>query len=363
MKNTAHVPSKKRTFSILLAVGLLSIVGLVFVFESSVAESFNTFNDPYFLLKQQLIGFVIGTIALIIALFIPTKVWLGVSPILYIASIVGLILVFIPGIGLNLNGASRWMNIAGVTIQPVEFLKLSLILYFSSWLSKHQRFGPLLFLLGIPVILLLLQPDLGSMLLISAIGICMYFVAGGDIKRISILGLIAIPILIALILLEPYRMQRLKTFIDPSLDPQGSSFHIRQITLALGRGGWFGQGLGNSRQRFSFIPEASTDSIFSIAAEEVGFLGSLLILILFGFLFIQIFKVSKLPKLDPRLKLLSLGILCWFVLQTILNLSAVVALVPLTGVPLPFFSYGRSSLIMLLLATGIIVRISREAKT
>lgn len=356
---TAARTSTPAITTALLSALVLSACGLLFVFESSVAESFTTFHDPYYLLKQQLFGFAISIGAFVVGLLIPTAWWLMAAPVLFVGTLLSLVAVFLPGIGLRLNGANRWLNLGFFSVQPVEFFKLGMVAYFATWLSKHQRFGPFVFLLAIPAILLILQPDLGSLLLVLAIGLGLYFTAGGDLKKLALIGAAGIPLLVIAIALSPYRLQRIKTFINPELDPLGSSFHIRQITLALGRGGWFGQGIGNSQQRYSYIPEASTDSIFAIVGEEIGFVGSLMVLATFGAFFYSLYAIASKVRQRP-IQLLAFGILIWLVAQTLLNLSAVVALVPLTGVPLPFFSYGRSSLIMVLLATGIMIRIARE---
>lgn len=338
---------------------LLTIIGVIFVFESSTAESFSTFGNQYHYLIQHLIGLGFAFIAFLIGLFVPSKIWLKISPILYLLGIILLILIFIPGIGLSLNGARRWIALAGFRFQSIEFVKFSLIAFYSSWLSKHQRFGPFLFLTAIPAILVILQPDLGSLLLLLAIACGMFFTAGGDIKKLLLLGAIGTPFVIIAIISSPYRMQRLTTFLNPDSDPLGASFHIRQITLALGRGGLFGQGIGESQQKYSYIPEASTDSIFAIIGEETGFIGSLFIIILYGLFFYHGYKTVFNSSKPNSIKLLGMGIIIWIGLQVVLNLSAVVGLIPLTGMPLPFISFGRSSLVMILFATGILIRIGK----
>jgi cell division protein FtsW len=206
----------------------------------------------------------------------------------------------------------------------------------------------------------MLQPDLGSLLLVISIACSIFFVAGGNIKQLGLLAAVGIPLVLLAIIASPYRRDRLLTFLNPEADPLGTSFHIRQITIALGRGGLFGQGLGNSTQKFAYIPEASTDSIFAIIAEELGYLGSTaLILLLFGYMLLG-YQVIKNTE-DSGVRLLGLGLLTWLGVQMLLNLSSVVGLVPLTGVPLPFFSYGRSAVIMVLLAAGIITRIGKAS--
>jgi cell division protein FtsW len=347
----------------LLIVGLmavLSLIGLVFVFEASVTESFATYGDRYFQFKNHLIGFVIAWLAFVAGLMIPSRFWIKTAPLWVIAAVVLMAAVFVPGIGLNLNGASRWISIGGLTLQPVEFFKFALIAYLAAWLPTNSHLKPFLLVVAIPVVLLLLQPDLGSLLVVLSIAVSMYFISGKDLKKMVLVAAAAIPLVAGAILFSPYRMQRLLTFFNPESDPLGSSFHIRQIVLALGRGGLFGQGIGNSTQRFSYIPEAATDSIFAIVAEELGFAGSAIIITLFIVMLLAMFKVVTRTSNPLEIKLLGTGIAAWITAQTALNLSAIVALVPLTGIPLPFFSYGRSALIMILFASGVLLRTGKK---
>lgn len=274
-----------------------------------------------------------------------------------------LILVFIPGIGLRLNGANRWFTVFGLfTIQPVEFVKLALVTFFATWMVKHQRLLPLAVLTGLPVGLLMLQPDLGSTLIVLAVAFGMYFVAGGKMTYLSAIASLGLIFVVITIVSSPYRLQRVTTFFNPELDPLGSSFHIRQITLALGQGGWLGQGIGESKQKYNYIPEASSDSILAIVAEEVGFIGVLIISFLFWAYIVTAFKIAlKFPPGSFEY-ILALGLAIWFSAQTLLNIAAVVALVPLTGIPLPLFSYGGSSLVMIMLSTGILVKLAKVSQ-
>lgn len=338
---------------------LLSVLGLLFVFDVSIAESFNTFGNAYHFLQQHAIRLGIGLVAFITMCLIPLDWLKKLSLPIFIVGLISLVLVFVPGIGRELNGAHRWLFIGGFRFQPIEMFKLGLIIYFASWMSRHQKLLPFLFTTGVPAILLLLQPDLGSLLVLGAVAFIMFFIAGGEMKHILGIAGASVVLLGLLVVGSDYRRERLTTFLNPQADPLGAGFHIRQITLALGRGGWLGQGIGNSRQKYSYIPEASTDSIFAIIAEEIGFIGSSLIIFLFGFFFLVSSKIASKPD-DEFAYLLGWGILSWIGVQTILNLAAVVALVPLTGITLPFFSYGGSSLIMVMAAGGILWRIGKE---
>ncbi len=349
------------TKRLLIITFLLVVLGLLFVFEASVAEAFSMVGDPYFFLKQQAVRALVGAVALGVASFVPLKWWYVLSPVAFIGSLVLLVAVFIPGIGLELNGAHRWISLGGVVIQPIEFMKLATVLFFARWLSQHQRVGPWLLLTGIPAVLMILQPDLGSLLVLLSLCFSLYFLAGGSLKTIASLVGIGIVFVLLAVVSSPYRWRRVTTFINPETDPLGASFHIRQITLALGNGYWFGKGLGNSRQKYAYIPEASTDSIFAIIAEEVGFVGSVVLILLLSSYVATGLAVVKRTQPGSFEYLVAVGLVLWISFQIVLNLAAVVALIPLTGVPLPFFSYGGSSLVMVLLATGILVAISRRA--
>jgi cell division protein FtsW len=341
---------------------LISMIGLFFVFEASVAESYVTFGHQYYFLRQQSIGMLLGFFSLAIGFIINPKFWQKFSPAIFAISIVLLILVFVPGIGMKLNGASRWISMPGFRLQPVELFKFALIAFHATWMVKNQKIGTFLFFTLMPALLIILQPDLGSLLIVVWIAFGLFFIAGGKLKMISVLGVVGIALLGIAILLSPYRMKRITTYLNPELDPLGAGFHVRQITLALGNGGWFGQGLGNSKQKYSYIPEASSDSIFAIVAEEVGFIGSLIIIFLYMTYFWIAYKIiAKLEK-DSFEYLLGWGIILWIAGQMILNLSAVVVLVPLTGLPLPFFSYGSSSLVMILFITGILMGLAKNTQ-
>jgi len=347
--------------SLLLMTIILSLVGLLFVFEASVAEAFTTFNDQYHFVRAQALHLFLGSIALSIGYFMPSKFWQALAPLFYGLGIVLLSLVFMTGIGREINGAHRWLFFGGLVIQPIEFVKFAVTIFFASWMTHHQRLLPFLVLTALPVGLVLLQPDLGSAMLLTAIAFGMYFVAGGKIGALLGVASVTIVLLSFFIMMSDYRRERVMTFINPELDPLGSSFHIRQITLALGRGGVFGQGIGNSNQKYSYIPEASTDSIFAIVAEEVGFVGGVVILSMFGLYFWSGYQLVTHTSQDTFTQLMGMGVLIWVGAQLILNIAAVVALVPLTGVPLPFFSYGGSSLIMILFASGLLLHTSRRS--
>ncbi len=347
----------------LLALLLLSFIGLFFVFEASTVESFNQYGVQHFFVMRQLMWYAVGVVGFLIAYFLPVKTLLKLAPVVYGVMFVLLLLTLFPYIGVELNGAKRCLNLGFTTIQPVEFFKLGLVIFFASWMGKHQKMLPFIFMVSLPALVLLLQPDIGSLLVLLMIAGGMFFIAGGKLKTfLPVIGLGIVFLMIA-IALSPYRLRRVQTFFNPETDPLGASFQIRQITLALGNGGWIGLGLGNSQQKYAYIPEVSSDSIFAIVAEELGFIGSSLILIIFIFYFYLIYKTTARQTENSFAQLLASGILIWIAGQTALNLASVVALVPLTGLPLPLFSYGGSSLVTVLFASGLIYKLARNPAT
>jgi len=356
MKNPVAAPQKV----LLLLTLILCALGLLFVFEASTAEAFATFGNPFYFVRQQALWLFLGVIGLTTSSFIPLSFWKKISPVLYGVAVILLIATLLPGIGREINGARRWLYFPGFSFQPVEVLKFAVVAFFARWMTDHQKIGPFLFLTLIPTGLLLLQPDMGSALIVLAIAFGMYFLAGAPLKGFALIGGLGVTALLIIILISPYRLRRLTTFLNPESDPLGASFHIHQITLALGNGGILGEGIGKSRQKFSYIPEASTDSIFAIVAEEVGFLGSVILIALFALFIRTLFQITTKTKSGSYAYLLSTGLLIWLSMQIILNLSAIVALVPLTGIPLPFFSYGGTSLMMVLFVIGILIQIGRK---
>jgi cell division protein FtsW len=356
-KPAFHLPL--RTLLIIFTT-LLCLLGLLFVFEASSAESYNIAGHQYFFLRQQSFSLFLGVIAFGGALLLPVKFWQKTSVIWFLIGLLLLVLVLIPGFGLELNGARRWFMIQNRVFQPVELFKVALILFSASWLSKQPKTRTLLVLTGLFSVLLLLQPDLGSLLVLLWIIFGLFFLAGGRLLILAGISLLGTLLLLLAILISPYRFERLTTYFNPAADPQGSGFHVRQITLALAHGGWFGVGLGNSQQKYAYIPEVSSDSIFAIVAEEVGFVGALgIVSLLVGYLIILYRMGTQLPERSFE-QLVVLGVFLWLSGQTLLNLAAVSVLVPLTGLPLPFFSSGGTSLIMTLLATGLAIRFFQE---
>ncbi len=346
---------------LLLATAALSLFGILMVYDSSVVIALRDFGNPYYYAREQLRWLILGAIALFIFSRLDYHILHKFSLPFLITTLILLIGVFVPGIGVHALGARRWLNFGLFILQPAELAKLSLIIYLSAWFAHREkgRFGAFLLLVSMVLGLVILEPDLGTAIIILIIALVLYFFSGAPIVQFVLLVPVLLVSLSGLALAAPYRFRRLTTFFNPNSDPLGASYQIRQVLLALGSGGWFGVGIGKSRQKYEYLPEANTDSIFAIIGEEVGFIGAMVIIALFLFLLWRGFRIaSRAP--DMFGKLLALGISSWIGIQTIINLAAMVALLPLTGVPLPLISYGGSSLIILLAALGILLNISKQ---
>lgn len=343
------------------------IIGLVILTSASSPTGLREFNDSYYFIKQQLLS---GVLPGIIGFFIFVNIkldWLkNLAWSIYIISVILLLLVFIPGLGSDLGTSARsWILINGFTLQPAELAKPALIIFTSYYLSevgeKIKQWEGFTFslLFGfIPIGLIALQSDIGTASILFATLFVMVFFAGAKWSHMSLLTLLSILMLGVLILAAPYRTQRFKTFLHPELDPKGAGYQINQAFLAVGSGGLLGRGLGQSKQKFEYLPEVETDSIFAIFAEEMGFIVVLLFLILLGFVFRQGFKIAKQAP-NKFSKLLVSGIMSWLIIQTFLNIGGIIGLVPMTGVPLPLVSYGGTALSITLASIGIVINVSK----
>ena len=347
-------------FGLLMIVAILVTFGLVMVYDSSVVQAFKDFGNKYFYIRQQLIWVLLGSGALFFFSKFNFHHLKKIALPFLIVSFVMLIAVFIPDLGVNAGGAHRWLKVGPVTVQPAEIIKLASIIFFAALFEKKIKNGPFILVVGaVSVIVGVLQKDLGSVVVYFLTALTMYIFAGAKLKYLT--GMIPFAILAAIgfILSTPYRKQRVLAFLDPFSDPQGYTYHISQVLIALGSGGLFGLGIGQSRQKFEYIPEVTTDSIFAIVGEELGFIGSAFLI---GMFILLLYKCSKIVENthDGFGKLLAFGLTSWIATQTIINLAAMVSLIPLTGVPLPFISYGGSALLVNLVAIGILLNISRS---
>lgn len=339
----------------------ITLFGLLMVGNASVVDATRDFGDKWYYLKLQSGWALVGLIGFFLSSKINYHRLEKLSFPLLLVTLLLLTAVLIPGIGSKLLGARRWLNLGFFSFQPAELAKLTLIIYFSSLLKKSKdQFWPFISVLGICAGLIMIEPDLGTTIVLVGASLITYFGSGGQLKRFLIL----IPVILlagaGLILFSTYRMDRLKTFFDYTHDPLGTSYHIRQVLLSLGSGGIFGVGLGQSRQKYEFLPEVTTDSIFAVIGEELGLVGSLLVLTAF-FVFVNLGLHVTRNAPDQFGSNLALGLTSWIGLQAFINIAAMAALVPLTGIPLPFISYGGSSLVLVLLASGTLVSISRQS--
>lgn len=353
-KNYADIP-------LLITVIILLILGLIMVYDVSVVHAFKDFGDKHYYIKQQLIWATLGFLLLIFFYFFNYHYLKKFSLLLFIASFLLLLGVFIPSLGVESGGAHRWLRLGPVTIQPAEIIKISTIILLASIFEKGVKTWPFVFILGLVTSILgLFQKDLGSSIVYFLTSATLYIASGAKLIWIFLLSPLAIFSFIYFILSSSYRKQRVLAFLDPFSDPQGFSYHISQVLIALGSGSWFGLGLGQSRQKFEYIPEVTTDSIFAIVGEEFGFVGATFLILLISFLVYRGFKISEKAS-DNYGKLLAFGLTFWLGIQAAINLAAMVSLIPLTGVPLPFISYGGSALLTNLVAVGILLNISKSS--
>lgn len=354
---------------LLISVIAISIFGIIMIYSSSNIWAEYKFNDAFKYLKMQGLFLIVGIVLMIIISKIPYKYYLDKANIILVICFVLLILVLIPGIGKIRNGSRSWFGVGGLGIQPSEFMKLALIIFISKYLHKNERNNisikkdifPILFITLLTFGLIMLQPDFGTgvIIVMSIIGIL--FISGLKMRFFIIAGLFGAVGAVMLILIAPYRFERILSFINPWVDPLGTGFQAIQSLFAIGPGGLLGLGLGNSIQKHFYLPEPQTDFIFAIISEELGFLGVLIVSALFLTIIYRGMKISLNAK-DLFSKYLSFGITFSLAFQALLNLMVVVSLIPITGVTLPFLSYGGSSLLITLCSMGILLNISRYQK-
>ncbi|PKL72349.1 putative lipid II flippase FtsW [Candidatus Kuenenbacteria bacterium HGW-Kuenenbacteria-1] len=362
--------SHQPDYIFIITLFILIIFGLIALSSASTVISYQKFQDSYYFLKHQILfGLIPGLVFFFLALKINLNQLKKYSPILLIISILLLIAVLIPELGVNYGKARSWINIAGISFQPSELIKLFLILFLATWFEKKgekiksfsQSVLPFLFLLGIICFLIILQPDMGTMSVIVSIALMIFFVTNAKLQHFLLIILSGIGLLILLIKATPYRLARLTVFLNPTLDPLGIGYHINQAFLAIGSGGILGLGLGHSQQKFQYLPEVIGDSIFAIIAEELGFILSTGLIILFLILIFRGFKIAQNAP-NEFTKLTAFGIISWFGFQAFINIAAMLGLAPITGIPLPFISYGGTSLAISLAAAGILINISKYTR-
>lgn len=354
------------TWLLILVVGM-TLFGIVMIYSASVIVGHNIFADGGYFVRKQMISGVIGLIGLIIASSIDYKYWQKVSGLMLPVTLLLLISVFFFSKG-EINGAHRWITIFGQTFQPSELAKLTLIIYLSGWFASRikenkldnlvETFGSFAVVMLIIAVLMLKEPDFGTLAIMAVASIAIYFVAGINWKQI-VLGAAVLTVCVAGIALSsPYRRARIVTFLNPTADTADVSYHVYNIGIAIGSGGAWGVGFGESKQKRGFLPEPQTDSIFAVITEELGAFRSILVLIAFGMIAGRGLKIaSQSDSVFGRL--MAIGITVWFIFQAFINLASMLQIVPLVGVPLPFVSYGGTNLMISLVAVGILLNISK----
>lgn len=362
-KHIQHKPQKQRPdFILLIVAAVLVLFGLLMIYNASPVTSERDFGDPTRLARLQSIWTFGGVILAFVLYKINYKVWEKLAPLIIVGALGLLLAVFIPGLGITIYGAQRWIGVGRLfAIQPSEFLKLGYIIYLAAFLSKKVKLTPFAVITVFLMIVLVIQKDLGTAIIVSLSGLLIYFLSGAALAQFFVMipaGLVAI---IVFIFSSNYRRERFLTFLNPNNDTSGAAYHINQILIALGSGGWFGVGLGQSRQKYGYIPEVATDSIFAVIGNELGFIGSLIFI---GLLFLIVFRAFKIASNIPDKfgQLLASGIGIWIGIQIFINLAGMVALLPLTGVTLPLISYGGSSVLSTLFAIAILLNISKYSK-
>lgn len=359
-----------RSVDPLLLLGIigLTLFGFIMVASASVVVAERFSEDTFFFFRHQLLyGGMTGLAAFVIGLFVPYRFWRRLALAALLLSLVLLVLVFVPGLQVASGGAARWIGVGPVTIQPSEIAKLAFIFYLAALLeakgedirSFRKSVVPFVGIIGIMTGLIMLQPDMGTLLSIILIGVAMVFSGGFRLRHLAGLALGGAALFGLLVNLANYRLNRIIVYLHPELDPQGIGYQINQALLAVGTGGWWGLGFGRSRQKYHYLPEPAGDSIFAIIAEELGFIRTSLLMALFAFIAYRGFMAARRAP-DVFGRLLAVGMTTWIVSQAFINMGSILGVTPLTGIPLPFISYGGSALVSMLFGSGILLNISKQ---
>ena len=347
---------------------ILLVFGLVVLSSAGIVEGQKKFGDSFYYLKKQvLLGILPGLLLFFLFSKIDYKFWKKISLIVLFVSLLLMIFVFVPDIGIGLKGASRWVSIGGWSFQPAEILKLSLVIYLAAWFGgRDERVknwayssAPFFVVLSFVGLLLAMQPDVGTLVVVMLTALGVYFAAGSSLKHLLVILAIFLVAVAGLIFVEPYRFNRIKTVVNPSLDPRGISYQLNQSLIAIGSGGLFGNGFNQSTQKLGFLPEVVNDSIFAVVVEELGFVGAMVLVGLFVFLSHTLVSVAK-NTADKFGRLMVVGMNTWIVGQAFINIAAVSGLAPLTGIPLPFVSHGGTAIIALMAGLGIVYNVAKK---
>src|SRR3989338_2426646 len=351
------------------AIAILILLGIVIIASVSASISQEKFGYPtFYLFRHLLFGILPGILLGLAAYKISLTRWKKWSAFFLLANLFLMAAVFIPGLGITLKGATRWMNLGFISLQPSEFLKFSFIIYLANWLPSlrergrkkiHKTLAGFLIIIGFISFFLYLQKDISTLVIIIACGILIYFISGTPIRHTLGIILGGLAALALFIKFEPYRLDRIRVFFDPYLEPMGIGYQIKQALIAVGSGGIFGRGIGMSIQKFGFLPEPMSDSVFAVFSEEAGFIGALFLVVLFLFFALRGYAVASRVE-DNFPKLLAIGVVSWISIQAFVNIGALTGILPLTGIPLPFLSYGGSALVCELIGMGLLLNVSKE---
>lgn len=353
---------------LLFIVLFLLVFGLVILSSAGIVEGQKKFGSAYYYLNKQILyGVLPGLFLFFLLSKIDYRFWKKLSPFLLFTALVLMIMVFVPDVGIGLKGASRWVSIGGFSFQPSEILKLALVVYLAAWFGgRDERIkswsysaAPFFVVLSFAGLLLAMQPDVGTLAVVVLIALGVYFSAGSNLKHLFAIVAIFLVVVAGLIFVEPYRFNRIKTFLDPSLDQRGISYQLNQSLIAIGSGGLLGNGYNESTQKWGFLPEVVNDSIFAIVVEELGFAGAMALLGMFVFLSHTLISIARNTS-DKFGRLLVMGVNTWIIGQAFINIAAVSGLAPLTGIPLPFVSHGGTAVMALMAGLGIVSNIAKN---
>ena len=353
-----------------VVLGLLGI-GLAMVYSASGIKALDAVDDPRYYLIQQSAWVAIGLVAMLVVARVDYHRYRAIALPGLLIAIVLLVAVLVPGVGTRVGGASRWLRVSSFAgLQPAELAKLALVIYLAFWLGRKREPDaengqwsvtlPFVLIVGFSAALVVAEPDLGTAIVLAALALGMYFVAGARLVEFAGLGTLAAVLVAAVAVVQPYRLQRILTFLDPWSDPRGAGFQTIQSIYGLALGGPLGEGLGAGKEKFGFLPAPYTDSIFAVLGDELGLLGTLTVVVLFLVIAFKGIRIA-LAAPDATGSLLATGITVWLVFQAWVNMAVVAALVPMTGITLPFISYGGSSICVGLVAVGILLNVGHQA--